>query len=158
MNRIYNSWTFILAIPTLGYAFLDSLDENYHLLAKAVLYIQTHFHHELFLTVSILIFLINLRRSVKKWRGIYIINQTKKYLFTAPISGYKKKVVISKNLFEIFSFSLLFIGFTVISKDAYLISIVLLIFIIDMILNTILGLRFKKYRLFIFMFCILKNF
>ena len=57
-----------------------------------------------FLGLGLMIFLINLRRSVRRWMGLRIVNQVHKFKWNEPVSKERKQRVQVYTLLEVFVF------------------------------------------------------
>ncbi|HLW40701.1 MAG TPA: hypothetical protein VKX31_09925 [Brumimicrobium sp.] len=147
MNKIYNSWVFIASILALLYAFFASMYDTFGIFVKIAPFIERLHKEYVFGFTALFIFLLNARRSYKKWTGMAVVNKTNRFLFNTPISKDRKKTVILYNTLEIFTFLILGIGFVLLSLDATIITLVFFLVITDMGINFFLGINSKKYRI-----------
>ncbi|PKR79742.1 hypothetical protein CW751_13535 [Brumimicrobium salinarum] len=146
MNKIYNTWIFIISILTLPFAFAVGLNEVFGIFGMKI-HGDKFAYKELVFGISAgLIFIIGAMRSSRKWSGIKIVNQIDRFQFNTLISQERKQRVLLINSIEIIGFFLIGIVFFIFSIDAVYISLIFLIFIIDAIVNTIRGVVSKKYR------------
>lgn len=148
MNKIYNSWTIIFSMAALFFGYLISLNEKFGIYPRLEGIAQDlHFMDYFYGGAAVLILLLNLRRSVKKWSGMKLVNQTEKFQFTTGISESRRKTVILNNFLEITAFFILSFAFVVVSVKGTIVTLVFYLIIIDMLVNTIRGLKGKKYRI-----------
>lgn len=146
MNRIYNTWIFIISMLTIPFAFLVGINQIYGAFGANTTRIAMQYQDIVFGIAGVLIFMIGAFRSSRKWSGIRIVNQIDRYQFTTPISKERKERVITINLIEILGFFLLGLVLVIFSIDAIYIALIFCIFIIDSFLNTLRGIYAKKYR------------
>jgi dolichol kinase len=146
MNKIYNTWIFIISLLTLPFAFAVGLNEVFGVFGLKIHGDQFEYKELVFGIAAGLIFLIGVTRSSRKWSGIRIVNQIDRFHFNSVISKERKQRVILNNSIEIVSFFLIGTVFLIFSKDAIFITLIFLIFIVDSLINTIRGTVGKKYR------------
>lgn len=146
MNKIYNTWIFIISLLTLPFAFAVGLNEVFGIFGLKIHGEQFEYKELVFGIAAGLIFVIGAARSSKKWSGIKIVNQTDRFQFNSVISNDRKQRVLLNNSLEILGFFLIGLVFTIFSKDAIFISLIFFIFIVDSVINTIRGMLGKKYR------------
>ncbi|WP_299203095.1 hypothetical protein [Brumimicrobium sp.] len=147
MNKIYNTWIFIISLLTLPFAFAVGLNEVFGIFGMKIHGDQFEYKNLVFGLSGGLIFVIGAMRSSRKWSGIKIVNQLDRFQFNTVISDERKERVILNNGIEIIGFFLIGLVFFIFSKDAIYISLIFVIFILDSIINTIRGLVSKKYRI-----------
>lgn len=146
MNRIYNTWIFIISLLTLPFAFAVGLNEVFGIFGMKIHGEEFAYKNQVFGISAGLIFLIGAMRSSRKWSGIKIANQVHRFQLNTVISQDRKQRVILNNSIEIFGFFLFGLVFIIFSKDAVYISLIFLIFIVDAVINTLRGIIWKKYR------------
>lgn len=146
MNRIYNIWIFIISIFGLFYSLLL----EFHRLGSfdtVLIQKSAHYKDQIFAIAAVLIFLLGALRSYRKWSGTSVVNQIDRFQFNTPISQYRRKLVISINLMEILSFTLIAIAFMVFYSKAFYLPLIFFIFVADFIVNSLVGAKGKKYRI-----------
>ncbi|WP_107039030.1 hypothetical protein [Brumimicrobium mesophilum] len=146
MNKIYNTWIFIISLLTLPFAFAVGLNEVFGIFGLKIHGDQFEYKELVFGIAAGLIFLLGASRSSRKWSGIKIVNQVDRFQFNSVISNERKQSVLLNNSIEIVGFFLIGTVFIIFSKDAIFITLIFLIFIVDSIINTIRGMIGKKYR------------
>lgn len=148
MNRIYNSWTFIITILVLFFTYMVNLNETFGIFPRLDFLGESAIYKDyVYTTGAILIFLINARRSYKRWSGMKVVNQIEKFRFNTPISKDRVKTVILNNSIEVVGFSVFAIALFVLSDDAFVVVFVYLVFIVDAIASMVIGVKGKKYRI-----------
>ena len=146
MNKIYNTWIFIISLLTLPFAFAVGLNEVFGVFGLKIHGDQFEYKELVFGISAGLIFLLGVTRSSKKWSGIKIVNQTDRFQFNSVISVERKQRVVLNNSIEVLGFFLIGTVFIIFSEDAIFISLIFIIFIIDSIVNSLRGILNKKYR------------
>jgi hypothetical protein len=146
MNKIYNTWIFIISLLTLPFAFAVGLNEVFGIFGLKIHGDRFEYKDLVFGISAGLIFLLGALRSSRKWSGIRVVNQVDRFQFNTVISNERKQRVILNNSMEIIGFFLIGLVFIIFSKDAVFISLIFVIFIIDAVVNTLRGLLGKKYR------------
>ncbi|PWH85299.1 hypothetical protein [Brumimicrobium oceani] len=146
MNKIYNTWIFIISLLTLPFAFAVGLNEVFGIFGLKIHGDQFEYKELVFGISAGLIFLLGATRSSRKWSGIRVVNQIDRFQFNSLISEERKQRVILNNSIEIIGFALIGAVFFIFSKDAIFISLIFLIFIIDALINTLRGVLGGKYR------------
>lgn len=146
MNKIYNTWIFIISIVSLPLAFFIGINEVYGVFGMEI-YFQDFQYGDLVLGIAaLLIFMLGFRRSLKKWNGLRIANQKEKYIWNHTVGKERKKRVLTYNLIEVVYFFVLAIVFVSFALEAAIVSLVFFVFIIDSLVNTCVGVWGKKYR------------
>ena len=100
----------------------------------------------IFTSLGILIFIINARRSIHRWKGIYITSKQKKFKWNKPISLNRKNRI---KLYTIIEVSIIiFISFSLflITSQAWLISLAYLVGALDNLIFTTNGIKNNKFR------------
>src|SRR5690554_7045731 len=75
MNKIYNTWIFIISLLTLPFAFAVGLNEVFGIFGMKIHGDQFEYKNLVFGLSGGLIFVIGAMRSSRKWSGIKIVNQ-----------------------------------------------------------------------------------
>lgn len=146
MNRTYNIWIFIISALSLFFALLLEFHRMGSFDTLAIQEIAPY-GDIVFSIAGGLLFLLGAFRSYRKWSGMNVVNQLDRFQFNSVISKYRKKLVVSINLMEMISFFLIAIAFMVFYSKAFYIPVIFFVFIADMMANTWLGTKGKKYRI-----------
>lgn len=147
MNRIYNTWIFILSIITIPFAFLVGINQIYGAFGPNTTRIAMQYEGIVFGVAATLIFLIGAFRSSRKWSGIRIVNKLDRFQFNTIISKERMKRAAVINLIEMFGFLLIAIVLLIFSIHAIYVALIFFIFILDSLWNTFRGVVQKKYRI-----------
>ena len=102
---------------------------------------------ELFLGLGLLLFVINLRRSIRRWMGMRIVSKKKKFKWNAPVSASRKKRVITYLLLESLVMSFVGLALYRLSDQAWMPAIAFLFGATDNIIFAIIGIKRNLYRI-----------
>lgn len=144
MNRFFNALLLFFLFPTMAvtiYVGFDLPIEFLKVSGSALPYRQ-----EIFLSLGLILLVINLRRTVRRWMGMHIVNQMKKFKWNAEVTQERKQRVIVYNLLEALVFGSVACGLYTVSTEAWLPAIALVFCTVDNLLFTIIGIKGKKYR------------
>ena len=93
MNRIVNALLIFVLLLTAFIAIYVGFDMPITFLRCTGEYLPYKF--ELFLGLGLFVFIIVLRKAIRRWMGIRIVSQTKKFKWTQPVSLKRKKRVVT---------------------------------------------------------------
>jgi hypothetical protein len=145
MNKFINATLFFIFLPTMAFTIIVGFDlplESFGISGA-----QLEIRDEVFLGLGILILLINIRRSIRRWLGLRIVNQIGKFKWNIPVSAERKKRVQVYTLLEVFVFTVLTYGLYRVSTDAWMPAIGFLFGAIDGLLFTIIGSSKNRFRI-----------
>ena len=145
MNRFINMLLLVLLFPTMFLTLYVCFDLPIGFLKTTGAHLPYKF--ELFLGLGLLLFVINLRRSIRRWMGMRIVSKKKKFKWNAPVSASRKKRVITYLLLE--SLVMSFVGFSLyrLSDQAWMPAIAFLFGATDNIIFAIIGIKRNLYRI-----------
>jgi hypothetical protein len=144
MNSFVNVILLALTFPLITLAIIVGFDLPVEFLKTSGNNLT--FIGESFLILASLMGLIAMRRSVKRWMGMKIVNTTDRFLFNFEVSKERKNRVVLYNLLE--SSVMVFIGLSVfnLTHHAIIPMIVLLSFAFDNLLFLLVGYK-KRFRI-----------
>jgi hypothetical protein len=104
------------------------------------------FKFEIFTGLGLFILILNVRRSIRRWMGMRLVNQTAKFKWNQPMSQERKKRVIVYSLLE--ALVMLFLAITLyqVSDQAWLPAIGYAFCTVDNIVFLIVGTRKNRFR------------
>lgn len=145
MNKFINSVLLFILFPTMLIAIYVGLD-----LPLAFLKVSGRnlpYKDELFLGIGLFVLMINVRRSVRRWVGMKIVNKKGKFKWNVPVSKERKKRVSTYLLLE--AIVMLFAGgaLYVVCKDAWMPAIGFAYVAFDNIIFSIVGIKRNAFRL-----------
>jgi hypothetical protein len=100
MNKFINALLLFILLPTMAFSVVVGFDLPLEFLRTTGGQIAYKF--EIFLGFGLLLLIINVRRSVRRWMGMRIVNQTNKFLWNQPVSLERKKRVYVYTILEAF--------------------------------------------------------
>lgn len=145
MNKTTNIFLLLLSFPAMLFSIYIGFDMPIEFFKTTGQFIP--FKDEFFIAFGILYLLLIVRRSVKRWTGVKLVNATKKYKWNQPIAKERKSRVFMYLGLEIAVMSLLAISLLSICSDAWLIFIALIFGSLDNLLFLVLGIRKNSYRI-----------
>lgn len=145
MNKFINATLFFIFLPTMAFTIIVGFDLPLESFGTSGA--QLEIKDEVFLGLGILILLINMRRSIRRWLGLRIVNQIGKFKWNIPVSLERKKRVQVYTLLEVFVFTVLTYGLYRVSADAWMPAIGFLFGAIDGLLFTIIGSSRNRFRI-----------
>lgn len=147
MNRAFNIWILIITVLTFPIAIAVGKNLDFSLFGVSIQG-EEFIYKELVFSISAgLIFLLGAIRSSKKWLGMRVVQQVKRFKFSTPVSEQRKKRVLLYNTIEIIFYFVFAAGLIYFSMSALFVALVFIILALDSLINTILGIKGKRYRL-----------
>ncbi len=100
MNKFINALLLFILLPTMAFAVIVGFDLPLEFLRTTGS--QIIYRFEIFLGFGVLLLIINVRRSVRRWMGMRIVHQTNKFIWNQPVSSERKKRVKVYTILEAF--------------------------------------------------------
>ena len=132
MNSFINLLLLVISLPTLLLSVFVGFDlpiDFLHTTAK-----RLPFRTEVYLVLGLLLLIIGLRRSIRRWMGVSMVKQQTKFIWNQPISTERKKRVFVYNSLEALVFVSLMLAHLFLSKVAFFVVTAYLILALDAIL------------------------
>jgi len=145
MNKFFNSWIFILGVLAFPFAIAVGWNENFQFFGFTIPGEEFEYGNTIFLTVALLLGFLGGFKSYRKWMGLFIIKQEKKFIFTSPISKERKSRVGLYNYLEIIFlllFTLFYLNF--ITTVTWL-AVAFMLITLEHIISTVVGLHLNNY-------------
>lgn len=144
MNKFINALLLFLLFPTMLLTIFVGFDlpiESLHISGR-----QMPYRFEVFLIIGLLLLTINLRRSVRRWMGMRLVNQVAKFKWNVPMSADRRKRVQVYTLLE--AFVMFFVGTVLykVSSDALMPAIAFWFGTVDSIVFIIVGSMKNRFR------------
>jgi hypothetical protein len=108
---------------------------------------QLPFQQIIFWVSASIVFIILSRRSIKRWTGLQLINQTEKFIWNQEVSLDRKKRVVTYNALEALALLCISIGLYKICPAGWPIALAYGIGVVDIIIFTIFALVKKAWRI-----------
>ncbi len=144
MNSFINVILLVVSLPT----FLLTIFVGYDLPIESLRIQATEIPYlpYIFLGLAAVLFVFSLRRTLRRWSGLYLVNQRSKYVFNAEIKIERKKRVVVYTVLESVILAYLGYAYTAITPLAIAPSIVMYVFSVEGMIFLSYGLLAKKFR------------
>ena len=132
MNSFINLLLLVLSLPTLLLSVFVGFDlpiDFLHTTGK-----RLPFRTEIYLVLGLLLLIIGLRRSIRRWMGVSMVKQQTKFIWNQPISTERKKRVFVYNSLEALVFLSLMLAHLFLTQVAFFVVTAYLILALDAIL------------------------
>ena len=93
MNRIVNAFLIFVLLITAFISIYVGFDMPITFLRCTGEYLPYKF--EIYLGIGLFVFILVLRKAIRRWMGIRIVNRTEKFKWTQPVSLKRKKRVVT---------------------------------------------------------------
>jgi len=144
MNRFINMLLLFLLIPTMLMAIYVGFDLPVTFLKTTGAFIPNR--DEIFLGLGLLIFIVNLRRSIRRWMGIRIVSKQTKFKWNAPVSSTRKRRIVTYTALEVLVMTFVGIALYKVTQQAWAPSLAYLFGAFDNLIFAIVGLKGNHYR------------
>ncbi len=144
MNRFINALLAFILIPTMLVTIIVGFDLPLTFLRTTGA--EMPYREEVFLGIGLLILVINLRRSIKRWMGIRLVKQEKKFKWNAPASSTRKKRVLTYLILEIVVYAFVGVALYQVSPEAWMPALAFAYVAVDNIIFTIVGFSTNAFR------------
>jgi hypothetical protein len=102
------------------------------------------YRFELFAGLGFILFIIQLRRTTRRWMALSMVSKLDRFQWNKPVSLSRKKRVATYNLIEVTVMAVLSVGLYTITKESLIPAIIFLVFSADSFVFTLVGRN--KYR------------
>ena len=107
---------------------------------------QMEYRFQVFLTLGLLLMVINLRRSVRRWMGLRMVNQVSKFKWNSTMSSDRVKRVNVYNVLEAAVMLSFGIGLYKVTPEAWMPMAAMVFGAVDNVVFSIYGSAGKKFR------------
>ncbi len=144
MNSFINVILLVVSLPT----FLLTIFVGYDLPIESLRMQATEIPYlpYIFIGLAAVLFVLSLRRTIRRWSGLYLVNQRSKYVFNTEIKLERKKRVVVYTVLESVILAYLGFAYTEITPMAIVPSIVMYVFSVEGMIFLVYGLLAKKFR------------
>lgn len=143
MNSFINILLLVVTIPTLFFSVFVGFDLPVEFLRTTAG--QLPYKFEIFMGLGLLLLIISVRRSARRWIGIRMVNQTSKFKWTGQISRKRKQRVLVYTIIESSIMLFLSFGYLMLTKESWFPATIMLFFGFESILFLIVNSR-NKFR------------
>jgi hypothetical protein len=144
MNSFINVLLLVVSAPTFLLTIFVGFDLPIEMLRMQA--VEIPYLDYIFLGFAAILCVISLRRTIRRWSGLYLVNQHTKYVFNAEIKLERKKRVIVYTILEAVVMAYLGYLYTALTPKAWAPSLVMYIFSLEGLLFMMYGLLAKKFR------------
>lgn len=144
MNRFINLLLIFILLPSLLFTIIVGFDIPVSFLRTSGANMPNR--DIVFISVGLLILVLNLRRSIRRWMGMRVVNRVDKFKWNVEVSVERKKRVTTYLILESLLMIAVAIGFYEITPEAWMIACGFMFGGIDSIVFMIVGLSGRKYR------------
>jgi hypothetical protein len=106
---------------------------------------QLPYRFEIFLGFGLMLLVISVRRTIRRWVGIRMVNQTEKFKWSGKISGSRRQRVIVYTIIESIIIFLIGSAFIILTKEAWVPAFVMIFFSIEGIIYLLINAK-NKFR------------
>lgn len=144
MNRFINALLLFIFLPTLLIAVFVGFDLPITFLRVSGK--DLPLREEIFLGIGLLVLIINMRRSIRRWMGLRIVKKQERFKWNVPMSPSRRKRVLTYLILEIVVFTCISIGLYAITPLAWMPALGFLFAAVDNTIFAIVGGTNERYR------------
>jgi hypothetical protein len=145
MNRFINSLLLLLLFPTMGLAIIVGFDLPLEFIGTTGA--QLEYKSGIFIGIGILFLLVVLRRSIRRWMGMKLVLQTKKFIWNQPVSKQRKQRIWIYNSLEMFIHACVGMALIGLTTAAWFPAAALLFVTLDNLVFSCVGLALNGFRI-----------
>ncbi len=143
MNSFINILLLLVSLPTLFFSVFVRFDLPIEFLKTTAS--QLSYRFEIFLGFGLMLFVISVRRTIRRWAGIKMVNQSDKFRWSGQISSTRRQRVIVYTIIESILLILMGLAFYVLTTEAWVPAAVMTFFGIEGTLFLLLNSK-RKFR------------
>ncbi|MBM3185084.1 MAG: hypothetical protein FJZ67_02190 [Bacteroidetes bacterium] len=106
---------------------------------------QLPYRFEIFLGFGLMLLLISVRRTIRRWVGIRMVNQTAKFKWSGKISSSRRQRVIVYTIIESVIISIIGAAFIILTKEAWIPAAVMIFFGVEGVFYILVNVK-NKFR------------
>ena len=144
MNRFINALLLFIYFPTLLITIFVGFDLPIQILR--VPGSELPYKEYIFMGLGILILMVNIRRSIRRWMGMRIVGKVKRFKWNFAVSAERKSRVFTYLVLEGMILAIVGSALYIISKDAWLPALALVLPSIDNLAFMIMGKQRDAFR------------
>lgn len=145
MNRFINMLLMFLLIPTMLMAIYVGFDLPVTFLKTTGAYIP--YREEIFLGLGLLILIVNVRRSIRRWMGMRIVSKQMKFKWNAPVSKTRKRRIVTYTILEVLVMTFVGVALYIVTPQAWFPAIAFIFGAVDNLIFGSVGLSGNHYRI-----------
>lgn len=145
MNRFINALLLFIFLPTLLVTIFVGFDLPIEFLRVSGK--DLPYKEEIFLGLGLLILMISVRRSIRRWMGLRIVGKQNRFKWNVPMSKDRKGRVLTYLLIEVAVFLCIAIALYTITPLAWLPAVGFLFAVVDNLVFAAIGGTGNRYRI-----------
>lgn len=145
MNRFYNIWLFIITFVSFPFALAVGLNEDFEFLGFKIQGEEFAYKQVVFIVGGAALFLLGALRASKKWMGLNVMRQVKRFKYTSEISEERRKRVLIYNSIEIIFLLLFGLFFFIMTTEAIYLTIAYVLLSLENLANSFVGINNQGY-------------
>ena len=144
MNRFFNALLLFILFPTMALTIFVGFDLPIEILKVSGANLP--YRKEAFLILGLFLFMINLRRSIRRWMGMRMVSQVSKFAWNSEVSKERRQRVYVYTLLEALVMAFVGSALYVVTPEAWFPALALLYGTADNLIFTVVGFTWRKYR------------
>lgn len=145
MNKTINVALVFLLIPIMLMTIIIGFDLPLTFLKTTGA--EMPYREQIFLGLGLMVLIINVRRSIRRWIGMSMVAKVKKFKWNEPISLPRKKRIATYSILEIAVMTFVGIALYTVSPEAWFPALAFLIGALDNMIFTLVGLKSNSFRI-----------
>lgn len=144
MNRFFNALLLFILFPTMALTIFVGFDLPIEVLKVSGANLP--YRKEAFLILGLFLLMINLRRTIRRWMGMRMVNQVSKFAWNREVSKERRQRVYVYTLLEALVMAFVGSALYVVTPEAWFPALALLFGTVDNLIFTVVGFTKGKYR------------
>lgn len=144
MNKFFNAALLFFLFPTMALTIIVGFDLPFDFLKTTGKYLP--YRGEAFIALGSIMLFFVVRRSIKRWMALHVVNQTERFHWSGNVSMERMKRVIVYSILEISVYCAVAFGLIQVSKEAFFPAMSLVIAAIDGLVFLMVGGFGKKFK------------
>jgi len=144
MNKFINLLLLFFGFPTMLFTIIVGFDLPLTFLNTSGA--QMEYRFEVFLSLGLILLVINLRRGVRRWMGMRLVNQVSKFKWNSTMSKERVKRVNVYNMLEALVMISFGLGLYSVTPEAWMPLVAMIFGAVDSIFFAIYGSSKNKFR------------
>lgn len=129
MNRITNAFILVLLFPLMALVIFVAFDLPLGIFRTTGA--QLPLRKEIIIAISLMIAILFVNRSVKRWMALHTVSQKDRFVFNVPLSKERKKRIVAYGMLESLVYMIIGIVLAVLSLQALPAALLFLVFGIE---------------------------
>ena len=145
MNSFFNGLILVICFITLPFALAVGLNEDFTFFGMNIPGEEFAYKDWFFILIAAVVFLLGATKASRKWSALAVVKQKSRFLFAANISAKRKNSIVLFGGLEWLFILLVGTFFLIITRETWVIALVLFIMLFEHILHLSYGLISNKF-------------